>query len=105
MNEPNKEPKPPKVKTTWQSGWCSVGGGEKFQARVGKSSEGFHAGIAKWDGKKTTMDWGPATPDEKLAKSLAQIGTSLCLGKKSAAQEFGSRNVPQIQPAARGRAR
>lgn len=105
MNESKPEVKQPAVKTVWQSGWCSVGGGDKYQARVGKSPEGFHAGIGKWDGKKTTMDWGPATPDEKLARSLAQIGTSLCLGKKSAAQEFGSRDVPHIEPSSRGRAR
>lgn len=75
-----------KIRTVWQSAWCSVGGDEPVQAKVGKSPEGFHAGLATGG----NVAWGPATPDQASAKVIAQAATSQALERRSAAKEFGA---------------
>jgi len=105
MSESNKQEKQatPTVKTVWQSAWCSVGSATQVQARVGRSKEGFHAGVATAGDRATNVAWGPAGPDEKSAKMIAQAAAGQALEKRSAAKEFGA--MATITPPTRGRSR
>ena len=95
LNEPTR----PSVKPVWKSAWCSTGNdARKLQAQVGKSEQGFHAGIATSEGRSTNVSWGPATPDEKSARMIAQSATAQALEARATERV----TVPQIAPT-RGR--
>jgi hypothetical protein len=92
LNEPAK----PTVKPVWKSAWCSTGNdARKLQAQVGKSEQGFHAGIATSEGRSTNVSWGPATPDEKSARMVAQSATAQALATRAVERT----SVLQIAPA------
>ncbi len=66
--------KTPKVNTVWQSAWLSTGGDpNKVQAFVGRSAEGYHAGLNRAEpGRPFGVAYGPPMPTLDEAKAVAQ---------------------------------